>query len=281
MVPEGQGVAVAWIESHQGLGRHPKTKQAARALGISRVQLVGHLHYLWWWALDFAEDGDLSGMDPHDIAEEAMWEDDPQDFIDALTASGFLTDDLHINDWSDYTGRLIAQRESNRERQRRFRERRRAENVTESLPNDGVTVTSRSRNDATVPNPTQPNRTEPVSSPAGADAPKPKTKRATTLPADFALTDQMRKFASDRDFTPDDIDLEFQKFVAYWQGEGRTKKDWPATWRSWILNAVDRRPRRPANVTHFTKNGSRRSSDQSMSAYDLASYARELERQGQ
>jgi hypothetical protein len=68
---------MAWIESHQSLGRHPKTKAAARALDISRVQLVGHLHYLWWWALDFAEDGDLSGIDPDDIAEEAMWDGDP------------------------------------------------------------------------------------------------------------------------------------------------------------------------------------------------------------
>ncbi len=280
MVPEGQGVAVAWIESHQGLGRHPKTKQAARALGISRVQLVGHLHYLWWWALDFAEDGNLAGIDPNDIAEEAMWEGDASTFIDALTAAGFLTDDLHINDWDDYTGRLIAQRESNRERQRRFRERRRSENgpenVTDSLPNEGVTVTSPLRNDATVPNPTKPNRTEPVVD--GADAPKPKAKRATALPDDFELTDQMRKFASDRDFTEADIDLEFQKFVAYWQGEGRTKKDWPATWRSWILNAVDRRPRRPANVTKFQ--GSKKQ-DGGWSPYDIAAYATELERQGQ
>lgn len=249
---------MAWIESHQSLGRHPKTKAAARALGISRVQLVGHLHYLWWWALDFAEDGDLSDIDPNDIAEEAMWEGDPQDFIDALTAAGFLTAGHHINDWDDYTGRLIAQRESNRERQRRFRERRRSENVTDPLPNDGVTVTSPLRNDATKPNHTVPNRTEDAIASSGADAPKPKAKRATALPEGFALTDQMRKFAADRDFTDAEIEFEFEKFVNYWQGEGRTKKDWPATWRTWVLNAVDRRPRQPARVTPFQTNHRKR-----------------------
>lgn len=92
---------MAWIESHQQLGRHPKTKAAARGLGISRVQLVGHLHYLWWWALDFAEDGDLSKVAPEDIAEEAMWDGDANQFMHVLQEAGFLTKDMHIHDWNN------------------------------------------------------------------------------------------------------------------------------------------------------------------------------------
>lgn len=191
---------MAWIESHQSLGRHPKTKAAARVLGISRVQLVGHLQYLWWWALDFAEDGDLSGIDPEDIAEEAMWEGDPDAFIAGLVQTGFLTETMHINDWDDYTGRLIAQRESNRQRQRRHREKRQqpepAANTSPDRDSDvssqpapetrngDVTVTSPLRHGSTVPNQTEPDQTEPEN-PAreargGADAPasgKPRTAR--------------------------------------------------------------------------------------------------------
>ena len=34
---------MAWIEAHQELRNHPKTKKAARLLGISRPQMIGHL----------------------------------------------------------------------------------------------------------------------------------------------------------------------------------------------------------------------------------------------
>ena len=45
---------MAWIESHQELWRHPKTKKLARLLGVSVPTVVGHLHGIWYWALDFS-----------------------------------------------------------------------------------------------------------------------------------------------------------------------------------------------------------------------------------
>lgn len=67
---------MAWIESHQELWRHPKTKKLARLLQISIPTAVGHLHGLWYWAMDFAQDGDLSSYDAEDIADAVMWEGD-------------------------------------------------------------------------------------------------------------------------------------------------------------------------------------------------------------
>lgn len=192
---------MAWIESHQTLARHPKTKAVARDLNISRVTVVGHLHYLWWWALDYAEDGDLSGFSDDDIAEEAGWEGDADRFVLALRQSGFLSDDMRINDWSDYTGRLVAQREGNRERQRRFRDRHR--DVTEPHPraerdvtqantvgNSDVTRDVTPRNGATVHNPTvpnQPNQTEPTQPTTGDTPPNPP---ATDDPPNPSVYDQ-------------------------------------------------------------------------------------------
>jgi hypothetical protein len=186
---------VAYIESHQTLGNHPKTKRAARELGIGRVQLVGHMHYLWWWALEYAEDGDLSGFSDDEIAEEAMWEGDPAAFVGALTDAGFLDPNRSLHDWEVYTGRLVAQRESNRERQRRFRERRKADDgaetgddpVTVTPRVERVTVTSPLRNGATetldnaatVPKRTVPNRTEPEN---GANAPTASPPSAEPTP---------------------------------------------------------------------------------------------------
>ena len=125
---------MAWIESHQEIWRHPKTKKLARLLGVSVPTAVGHLHGIWYWALDFAQDGDLRQYDPEEIADAALWEGDPRQFVEALVTAGYLdqTDDgLSLHDWYDYAGRLMEQREARREqdraRKQRQRERQKAE----------------------------------------------------------------------------------------------------------------------------------------------------------
>lgn len=150
---------MAWIESHQSLGRHPKTRKAARLLSVSRPAVVGHLQYLWWWCLDFAQDGDLGQYDDDEIAEAAEWDEDPATFIAALTEAGFITADRLVHDWDDYAGKLIEQRKANAEKQKRWRDRNKPD--TSPTHNDPVTVTSPLRNGATVPNRTVPNQTEP------------------------------------------------------------------------------------------------------------------------
>lgn len=122
---------MAWLEAHQDLRDHPKTKRAARALGISRPQMIGHLLCLWWWCLDYAEDGNLTDFDNADIADAAEWEGEPDDFVHALLhcgpadRAGFLTngDGLRINDWSQYGGKYVTKRNQGRDRQRTYRER--------------------------------------------------------------------------------------------------------------------------------------------------------------
>ena len=117
---------MAWIESHQELARHPKTKKLARLLGVSLPAAVGHLHFLWWWAMDYAQDGDLSRYDEADIADACGWDGDPAVMVRALVDSGFLdsTDDgLTIHDWHEYAGRLIEKREQNKERKKKSRAR--------------------------------------------------------------------------------------------------------------------------------------------------------------
>jgi len=122
---------VAWIESHQEIGQHPKTKRAARALQVSVPQVVGHLHLLWHWALDFAEDGELGDFDQEEIADAALWEGDPETFVDALIGCGvgdrvgYLDRDelgrLVLHDWYDYAGRLVEQRKQKGEKVKRNR----------------------------------------------------------------------------------------------------------------------------------------------------------------
>lgn len=114
-----------WIESHQELGQHPKVKRMAQLLGISRVTAVGHLHYLWWWAVDFAPNGSLERYNAEDIAEAAHWEGDAQAFWDALVAARFVDVGKRmrrLHDWREYSGGLLEKREKKRQADRKAKQ---------------------------------------------------------------------------------------------------------------------------------------------------------------
>jgi len=133
---------MAWIEAHQGLSQHPKTKRLARMLNISIREAVGSLFMFWWWAMEYAEDGDLSKYDSSDIADAVQWDGNAEEFLNALIncgpgeSYGFIEkteDGMFIHDWEDFGGRYFEKREKNRQRQQRFREKNlvtRYENVT-------------------------------------------------------------------------------------------------------------------------------------------------------
>lgn len=200
---------MAWIESHQSLGGHPKTRKLAHLLGVSKPAAIGHLHCFWWWALDYAPEGDLSRYDALDVAIGAEWEGDPDTFQDAMITSGFIdADNMTIHDWHDYAGKLIERKKANAERMRKARAEH--ENPTKPAQNDTNTeraahvhstcenVRSDSTNLTNQPN--QPDRTNQPTREAGADAP--------------------------------DVDVHRQRFDAFWSvypkrvGKGAAEKWW-------------------------------------------------------
>lgn len=112
---------MAWIESHQEVGRHPKTKKLARLLSVSLPAAVGHLHYFWWWALDFAQDGTLEKYDGYDLADAMQWDGDPNQLLEAMIEAGYIDDTedgLMIHDWGEYAGKLLERRAKDRARKR-------------------------------------------------------------------------------------------------------------------------------------------------------------------
>ena len=90
-------------------------------LNIETPTAIGHLQLFWWWALDYASDGNFKDIHNIVIAKAAQWKGNPDNFVEALTKSGFLNSDRTIHDWADYTGRLIAKREANKERMKEIR----------------------------------------------------------------------------------------------------------------------------------------------------------------
>ena len=111
-----------WIESHTALREHPKLKRLARLLGINRREAAGLLHWLWWWAMDYAPDGNLSAYTEADIADGLDWEGDAKKLIAALREAGFIDKkEFKLHDWEDYGGRLYRRREHNAELMRKTR----------------------------------------------------------------------------------------------------------------------------------------------------------------
>jgi hypothetical protein len=112
---------MAWIESHQQLGRHPKMVRLAARVRACRPQVIGHLHYLWWWAVDFAPSGDLSAFAADEIAAASEWNGDANLWLAALKEIGWIDDTGHLHDWFDYAGKLIERREKDCGRKRDMR----------------------------------------------------------------------------------------------------------------------------------------------------------------
>lgn len=152
---------MAWIESHQSLGSHPKLLRLASLLGIRPAQAIGHLMYLWWWALDYADDGDITKYSDDEISLAAHWEGPGHDFSSAMRKCGWVEMPGVLHDWLDYAGQFLL----GRERQKRYRANKQAnsDNKRNGDVTDDVTVTSRVTTTvpySTIPYHTIPNHTK-------------------------------------------------------------------------------------------------------------------------
>lgn len=263
---------MAWIESHQELREHPKTKRLCRVLALPRPMVVGYLHFLWWWSYDYAADGDLSKFTDEDIADAIDWEGDPGVLVGALTQCGFLTEGRQIHDWEDFAQKWIERRKSDRER--KAAARRKPDDVQEM--SNGCPPEIHSLSGVTGPDHTGPNQTTPDltsgeldvdgGGAGGADAPatateeaeRPKRKkRGTPVPEDFPLTE--KHFAYAQSLGMDEATTEYQttKFLDHHRFKGTIGSDWYAGWQNWLRDSIGRFAEKPrASPTH--RNGSPR-----------------------
>jgi len=110
---------MAWIESHQGIDRHPKTADLCKFMGwigddgsIDVDIAISKLHRLWWWCLEYAPDGCVSRHSADVYAGAVGLSADTGDkFIKALFDAKYLdktkSGELLIHDWLEYAGRYL------------------------------------------------------------------------------------------------------------------------------------------------------------------------------
>lgn len=151
---------MAWLKLQQGVHRNRKIMVLARTLAISRMTAVGHMTSLWLWALDNAQDGDISVLGDNEVAMAAEWpEETAGEFLAAICDAGLIDPDGKIHDWYDYAGVLIDRRRTEAARKRNERARMSAGQAQDGTQED------------------TPGTERPATAPAGQGAGRPAVKR--------------------------------------------------------------------------------------------------------
>jgi hypothetical protein len=181
--------------------------------------MAGHLHFLWWWCMDYAMDGDITKYTTQQLADAAEWEQDANEFVAALVGCGFIDRDNNstkIHDWYDFCGELIKKRLARKDEKRQ----KTAENGRQCQPKSAEMP-------PTIPYPTIPDQTIP-------NQPNTKTARFEK-PTAASVTE----YAATISFK-----LDGQTFLDYYEANGwkvgrNPMKDWKATVRNWKTRRND------------------------------------------
>lgn len=234
---------MAWIESHQSLQRHPKVVAAAALLRVDRHRFIGHLHCLWWWALDVA---DIDGFLPEIVndfvlAGAAEWPlKTATKWSEALISVGFLEHDnatYRLHDWYEYAGKLNAKRIVNKERMREARATH-------------VQRTTVARAGHVLGLPTQPAK---PTAQTGAEAAPTRAKPAKIASAEQLLADTDWVADTRARFAQLDFDYEITKWQDY-VTEKPPKGNWKNSLRNWMEKAVTFKEARNGG-THTAQQG--------------------------
>jgi hypothetical protein len=246
-----------WVRFDDQFPIHRKTA------GLSDAAFRLHVAAIFWCARNLT-DGFVPREDLDDVCARVrtptrfagelvvrgLWHLRDEDCPSGKCIAPATGDGWVVHDYLEYqpsADRVREDRADGARRQQEWRDRKRNA-VSNGVSNGGSNTTpSRTRTRPEVLPPTDSLRSSVPPEGAEHDAAKPKTKRATRIPDDFAITEEMRDWGRKR--APHvNGELETEKFVNYWKaksGAAATKIDWERTWQNWILNAAERTPSGP------------------------------------
>jgi hypothetical protein len=136
----------------------------------------------------------------------------------------------------------MGRRSSAAERQARYRGRKQASDVTESVTRDVTRDVTPPPPPETV-SPTPPSTQPPP--PPKENPPKGGQKKGALLPFpdDFRLEEALEIARASRALPPDRAKAEFLNFRDHARATGRSMQDWRAAWRMWCRKSVSFAPR--------------------------------------
>ncbi|MFJ6532451.1 hypothetical protein [Microbacterium sp. NPDC091662] len=251
-----------WFKVDDGFHGHPKVMMLSPS-AIGLWLLAGT------WSAQYLTDGLVpAGM-------VRRFGGTPEDAADLVNAALWHEADggYQFHEWAEYQplkSDVEAERAASRERMRAMRAKRKgvAAEVVQENADDGagavrqnvgersgdVRANKSERADVVLSEsdgrsvevrstPTQPDPTQPEVPKGTSGGPR---SRGTRIPEPFLVTPAMREWAADR--TPlVNVDSSTERFVNHWRakaGKDATKRDWPATWRNWLLRDQDDRQNR-------------------------------------
>lgn len=264
---------MTWFKSDDMLADHPKVI----GLGKDVVPAMGLWLLVGTWAARYSTDGFVPDAmvrryDPRRRLSQRLVEVGLWDRAEVDGATGY-----QFHDWLDHqlsAKEVSTKRSSNRERQRKFREKNGRYGTDPKPPSGGATpheqasdqeqqsdgeegngvssdVSNAPRNALLTSTPSRPDPYPSTSrgnleSPSGTfvaahndEQPPTGGRRGTRIPDDFTVTDAMVTWAQEH--APHvDGRIETEQFRDYWtakSGRDATKLDWTATWRTWMRKA--------------------------------------------
>ena len=206
---------------------HPKLYDLAARLGVPRPTAIGHLELLWAFTARYASEGDVGRHPVGAIARACDWMGEPQAFVDALVAAGWLDagEVLTIHDWHDHRPRWVASKV--------VRAARRTNEPTVVATVVGSVVAT---TDATAEATSRLVKSS-QAKPSQANREPRKRGDKTGLPDDFALTAKREDYAREQGIT--DPAEQLERFRLHHGASGSRFKDWDLAWMKWCRNAKD------------------------------------------
>ena len=191
--------------------------------------------------MDYAEDGDLSGLENAEIAQTACWDGDPTAFVDALLNAGqpnkvgFLEKSanghLVIHDWDEYAGVLIDRRRRNAQYKRDIR--RTSEGHPKDVSKMSGAIVEKSRLEKT--------RVEPLTpTPSPPSKPQKRVLRVIDLKGDIKFLATLKA-----KFPNQDIDLALVACDDHWGDRVKAPRK---AFINWLQKAEDFRKEKPAGA---------------------------------
>jgi hypothetical protein len=209
-----------WFRHYVGLAIDPKFGAIARRAKTTRERVV----FVWCFILESAAERRNCGAfycDSDAIADVLGCETESIEAIMGQMRSCGLIENDKVCQWSNRQ----YETDSSAERVRLHRARKRYGNAGVTLQDRYVTAPDTDTD--TDKKERQPTVVQ---------------RKGSSLPQDWAPSKDLQAYAVEHLKSVPRLRLEVEKFKNHWQGNGAVKKDWDATFRNWVLNAVRYQP---------------------------------------